>query len=118
MTAMTLPAAVVLFGALATPPPVGELDAFHARLSPYGAWIDDARLGRVFVPDRPDFVPYRDGRWRYTDAGMQWESAEPFGWATSHYGRWGFSQQLARWAWVPDLRWGPAWVDWVEADGD
>lgn len=118
MTGLTLHAAVVLFGALVATEPVGSIDAFHDRLSPYGAWIDDARLGRVFVPDQADFVPYRDGHWRYTGAGMLWQSAEPFGWATSHYGRWGFSQRLERWAWVPDRTWGPAWVDWVEADGD
>jgi hypothetical protein len=98
--------------------PIGAIDVFYDRLSPDGAWIDDARLGRVFVPDRADFVPYREGRWRYTEAGLLWESAEPFGWATSHYGRWGFSQHLDRWVWVPDLTWGPAWVDWVQSDGD
>jgi uncharacterized protein YraI len=36
--------------------------------------------------------PYTVGRWVFTDRyGWMWASSEPFGWATYHYGRWGFS---------------------------
>ena len=40
-----------------------------------------------------------------------WVSNEPFGWATYHYGRWGFSNRVG-WFWVPGNRWAPAWVAW------
>ena len=97
---------------------VGSVDVFYDQLSPYGVWVDDADLGRVFIPDQDAFVPYRNGHWQYTDAGFVWVSAEPFGWATSHYGRWGFSPAYSRWVWQPDTTWGPAWVQWSQADGD
>jgi hypothetical protein len=45
-------------------------------------------------------------------------SADPFGWATSHYGRWGFSQAVGGWVWAPDLTWGPSWVTWSQSGGD
>src|SRR5574337_2168421 len=38
---------------------------------------------------------------------------DPFGWATSHYGRWVYAN---RWVWVPDTTWGPAWVTWRQGD--
>jgi len=98
--------------------PVGSVDVFYDRLSSDGAWVDDAQLGRVFVPEQAGYVPYRDGHWVYTDVGFVWVSAEPFAWATSHYGRWGYSQDVDRWVWVPDLTWGPAWVDWSETNGE
>jgi hypothetical protein len=44
-----------------------------------------------------------------------WASDEPFGWATYHYGRWGFSDQVG-WFWVPGSRWAPAWVSWLSSD--
>jgi hypothetical protein len=40
-----------------------------------------------------------------------WVSDEPFGWATYHYGRWGFHWTVG-WYWVPDTVWAPAWVTW------
>jgi hypothetical protein len=40
-----------------------------------------------------------------------WVSDEPFGWATYHYGRWGFHWTIG-WYWVPDTVWAPAWVTW------
>ena len=43
----------------------------------------------------------------WLDVGLR----EPFGWATYHYGRWGFSNRVG-WFWVPGSRWAPAWVSW------
>ena len=40
-----------------------------------------------------------------------WVSDEPFGWATYHYGRWGYAEDIG-WYWVPGRRWAPAWVSW------
>lgn len=98
--------------------PVGSVDVFYDQLSPYGVWVYEPRLGRVFIPDQDGYVPYRVGHWAYTDVGMVWVSNEPFSWATSHYGRWAFSPDYSRWVWMPDTEWGPAWVDWRESGDD
>jgi uncharacterized protein DUF6600 len=98
--------------------PIDNVDVFYDQLSPYGVWVAEPRLGRVFIPDQDGYVPYRVGHWAYTDVGMVWVSAEPFAWATSHYGRWAFSPVYARWVWRPDTDWGPAWVDWRESGDD
>src|SRR5262245_13857997 len=76
--------------------PVGSVDVFYDQLAPYGVWVDEPRLGRVFVPDSEGFVPYTAGHWQYTDAGFVWISSDPFAWATSHYGRWSFSPVYGR----------------------
>ena len=98
--------------------PVASVDVFYDQLSPYGAWASDARFGSVFIPAEASFVPYVNGHWVYTDAGMVWVSPEPFAWATSHYGRWLYSDDFARWVWIPDTTWGASWVDWRETDGE
>ncbi len=94
--------------------PVASVDVFYDQLSPYGVWVDDAELGRVFIPEQAQYVPYTNGHWEYTDIGFVWVSDEPFAWATSHYGRWAYSNAYNRWAWLPDTQWGPAWVEWRE----
>ncbi len=89
---------------------------FYDRLSPYGSWT--WMEGQyVWVPTGIDISwrPYTRGRWVYTDYGWTWWSNEPFGWATYHYGRWGFSYRIG-WFWVPGNRWGPAWVSWRRSD--
>jgi hypothetical protein len=40
-----------------------------------------------------------------------WQSNEPFGWATYHYGSWDWDRRIG-WYWVPGYRWAPAWVVW------
>ena len=89
---------------------------FYDRLSPYGDWTW-LQGQYVWVPSRVDqsWRPYTQGRWVYTDRGWTWVSNEPFGWATYHYGRWGFSKQVG-WFWVPGRRWAPAWVSWRSSD--
>jgi len=52
-----------------------------------------------------------DGRWSWTRYGWYWDSYEPFGWATYHYGRW-FNDDYYGWIWIPDYEWGPSWVEW------
>ena len=95
--------------------PIDSVDVFYNQLSPYGMWVDDPQFGTVFTPDDAGYVPYTNGFWQYTDAGMMWVSNDPFGWATSHYGRWAFSQNYGRWVWMPDTTWGPAWVQWSQS---
>ena len=93
-----------------------SIDLFYNNLSG-GNWIDVEGYGYGWQPDLavndPNWRPYADGYWAYTDLGWTWVSYEDFGWATYHYGRWA---QLADygWVWFPgsDLEWGPAWVSW------
>jgi hypothetical protein len=44
--------------------------------------------------------------------GWTWVPYEPWGWAVSHYGRWGFTNALG-WYWIPGATWAPAWVSWA-----
>jgi hypothetical protein len=113
------------------PPEFDDADPSAVRLffdvlSPYGAWVEDSRLGLVWSPSRESvtdaFVPYAThGRWthRAFDAGSGaapvdeyvWVSDLPWGWVTFHYGRWTYAGDRG-WAWVPGRRYSGAWVDW------
>src|SRR6187200_2448273 len=92
-----------------------EVEVFYDSLAPYGLWNDDAEWGRVWIPSDASYRPYQRGYWQPTDYGFTWIAEEPFGWAVCHYGRWFVWN--GRWAWKPDTVWGPAWVEWREADG-
>jgi hypothetical protein len=86
---------------------------FYAYLSPYGTWIE---IEPGFVVWRPTIMkrtwtPYREGRWLYTSAGWYWDSYEPFGIITYHYGRWYYDDYYG-WIWILDYEWAPAWVEW------
>jgi hypothetical protein len=65
---------------------------------------------------RPIGVPYSEGYWQRTEAGWYWVSAEPWAWATYHYGRWDLSADFG-WYWVPQIQWAPAWVSWHSGGG-
>ncbi len=85
---------------------VGSVEAFYDPLSGYGNWVE-SRWGRVFQPRiAAGWRPYVNGRWT---PYRLWISNDPWGWATDHYGRWGFDQALG-WVWVPGTTWGPHWV--------
>ena len=93
-----------------------SVDFFYNNLSG-GNWIDVEGYGYGWQPDvavsDPNWRPYSDGYWAYTDYGWTWISYEDFGWATYHYGRWANLADNG-WVWIPgsDLDWGPAWVSW------
>jgi len=93
-----------------------SIDFFYNNLSG-GNWIEVADYGYGWQPDvavnDPNWRPYADGYWAYTDEGWTWVSYEDFGWATYHYGRWARLADTG-WIWFPgsDLDWGPAWVSW------
>ena len=93
-----------------------SVDFFYNNLSG-GNWIEVADYGYGWQPDvatsDPNWRPYADGYWAYTDDGWTWVSYEDFGWATYHYGRWARLADYG-WLWFPgdDLDWGPAWVSW------
>lgn len=119
------------------PPEFDDADPSAVRLffdvlAPYGAWVEDSRLGLVWMPAREGvgaaFVPYAtQGRWthrtfeRTGDAPVDeyvWVSDLPWGWVTFHYGRWTYAGERG-WAWVPGRRYAGAWVDWrAPARGD
>ncbi|MCL4549045.1 MAG: hypothetical protein M1495_10780 [Bacteroidetes bacterium] len=109
-------AAIIFFFALqldAKPDPGISINFFYSALRPYGEWI---QLDGDLVVWRPFRVaaqwrPYSVGRWAWTEDGWYWDSDEPFGWATYHYGRWYYDDYYG-WIWVPDNQWGPAWVEW------
>ena len=85
---------------------------FYSSLSPYGDWI---QINNIYawhpLHMRSDWVPYSVGRWYWTPQGWCWDSFEPFGWATFHYGRW-FYDDYYGWIWIPGYDWAPAWVEW------
>jgi uncharacterized protein DUF6600 len=93
-----------------------SVDFFYNNLAG-GNWIDVEGYGYGWQPDiavsDPNWRPYADGYWAYTDYGWTWVSYEDFGWATYHYGRWANLADYG-WMWFPgsDLDWGPAWVSW------
>lgn len=94
---------------------------FYTALAPYGTWVEVAEYGWSWRPTvsviDPHWRPYvHGGRWIYTDYGWYWHSYYSWGWAPFHYGRWHLSS-VNGWVWVPDTRWGPAWVSWRYYDG-
>ena len=109
--------ALLLFGAsvpAARADATVDIDYFYDALSPYGDWVEVEGYGYCFQPvvtvEDPEWRPYTDGQWAYTDAGWTWVSNEDFGWATYHYGRW--LKVGSVWLWVPGDEWAPAWVSW------
>jgi hypothetical protein len=111
--------AMLAFGVSALPQARGQdvsIDVFYDNLSG-GNWIEVEGYGYGWQPDvavnDPNWRPYADGYWAYTDDGWTWVSYEDFGWATYHYGRWANLADYG-WTWFPgtDLDWGPAWVSW------
>jgi hypothetical protein len=93
----------------------GSYDVFYDRLSPDGRWFYEDDYGYVWQPNvaasTPDWRPYSDGHWVWTDRGWYWDSDENFGWATYHYGRWVLADEIG-WFWIPGSNWAPAWVSW------
>jgi len=63
-----------------------------------------------------DWRPYYDGRWAAYPGGMTWIDAAPWGFVTSHYGRWGWRTGFG-WCWIPGVYYSPAWVAWHSMDG-
>jgi len=94
-----------------------ELDEYGYELDQNGDWVYDEPQGYVYVPRvARDWVPYTYGRWVYTLYGWTWVADEPWGFVTSHYGRWGYSSQLG-WHWLPRSGFAGAWVAWSSPVG-
>ena len=99
-------------------PAQADYSVFYDRLSPYGRWIDVRGHGLCFQPRLArtrTWRPYVDGSWTWSSYGWAWQSNEPFGWATYHYGRW-LQLTTYGWLWVPGSQWAPAWVAWRQSN--
>ncbi len=110
---------LALVGGLASPAQAGRTDGplFYDALSPYGDWIDYGKYGPVWYPTRvsAQWRPYLDGRWLPTDEGWVFETSEPWGWATYHFGNWMPTREYG-WVWVPGSTWYPATTAWRTND--
>jgi hypothetical protein len=105
-------------GPPATEPDLADL---QAAVEGAGMWVNDADLGRVWLPSPQvvgeDFVPYvTGGIWVYAPVGWTFRSRWPWGWAVFHYGRWCDTPTYG-WVWWPGTSWAPAWVEWRQASG-
>src|SRR5260221_4079086 len=114
--------AVLAFALIAAPVRAQDdtsvsFQTFYDQLADQGTWVQTADYGYVFQPTVSDsnWRPYTYGHWVHTDAGMTWDSDEPFAWATYHYGRW-VNLDGYGWVWVPGHTWAPAWVSWRDND--
>ena len=95
-----------------------SFQTFYDSLANQGSWIQTDAYGYVWQPSvtDPDWAPYTNGHWIYTEDGWTWVSDESWGWATYHYGRW-VNLDGTGWCWVPGYTWAPAWVSWRYGDG-
>ena len=101
------------------PPPAAsqpDYSMFYERLAPYGRWSEVNGYGYCWQPtiSIAGWRPYLDGCWVWSEFGWAWQSNEPFGWATYHYGRW-LNLASYGWVWVPGSEWAPAWVAWRQS---
>jgi hypothetical protein len=89
------------------------------ELDRHGRWERHPELGWVWLPLQValDWTPFRHGRWTWHARwGWTWLDDAPWGFATSHYGRW--SHWGGRWVWAPGAYvnrpvYAPALVGWV-----
>jgi hypothetical protein len=88
-----------------------SFDFFYSNLTPHGSWVISSQFGRVWQPSvyGPDWNPYYDGHWEYTDLGWTWVSDYEWGAIPYHYGTWVADPRIG-WVWVPGYTWAPAWV--------
>ncbi len=90
-----------------------DVAMFYNELEQHGQWFEYENYGPVWQPSRvgEDWRPYTDGRWVPTKQGYIFESQEPWGWATYHYGNWMPTAGYG-WVWVPGRTWYPSTVQW------
>ncbi len=92
---------------------------FYEELSPHGTWVDYDKYGPVWYPSNveEDWRPYTNGRWVPSEQGYLFETEEPWGWATYHYGNWMPTENYG-WVWVPGRTWYPNTVAWRNSPED
>jgi hypothetical protein len=86
---------------------------FYDELGQHGEWVDYENYGPVWYPSQvqENWRPYVDGRWTPSEDGQVFETQEPWGWATYHYGNWMPTEEYG-WVWVPGRTWYPNTVTW------
>ena len=95
-----------------------DLRAYAGTFDQYGSWdYEPSSHGYVWYPAVDvGWRPYSNGYWRALPThGWTWIGLDPWGWPAHHYGRWGYTR--ARWYWIPERHWAPAWVSWASAPG-
>ncbi|MDI6853633.1 MAG: hypothetical protein QME75_08545 [Deltaproteobacteria bacterium] len=92
---------------------------FYDELSPHGNWVDYDKYGPVWYPNNveEDWRPYINGRWTPSEQGYMFETDEPWGWATYHYGNWMPTEDYG-WVWSPGRTWYPNTVAWRNSPED
>ena len=97
---------------------VQSVGVFYSYLAPYGKWFTLGNYGLVWSPTvaGPNWSPYANGNWVLENNVWTWESYDPWGWATCHYGRW-IQDVTFGWVWIPGTVWAPAWVGWLKGGG-
>jgi len=90
---------------------------FYDGLAPYGNWVDYGKYGPVWYPTKvsSSWRPYLDGRWTPSHEGWAFETSEPWGWATYHYGNWMPTTEYG-WVWSPGSTWYPSTAAWRTSD--
>jgi hypothetical protein len=90
---------------------------FQDELARYGTWVNYGNYGQVWYPTTvtASWRPYVDGRWVPTEDGWIFETDEPWGWATYHYGNWMPTDEYG-WVWAPGSTWYPSTVAWRTSD--
>lgn len=89
-----------------------EIRSYADDLDDNGEWVDVDDVGRCWRPRvSVEWRPYWRGRWGAYAGGMTWISDEPWGYVTSHHGRWGWTSHWG-WYWIPGVFYSPAWVAW------
>jgi hypothetical protein len=90
-----------------------DVAMFYDDLTQYGEWVDYENYGPVWHPNNvgEEWRPYTNGRWVPTNDGQVFETQEPWGWATYHYGNWMPTPGYG-WVWVPGRTWYPSTVEW------
>ncbi len=96
-----------------------DVAMFYDDLSQQGQWFEYENYGPVWHPNNvgEDWRPYTNGRWAPTNDGYVFETEEPWGWATYHYGNWMPTSGYG-WVWVPGRTWYPSTVDWRTSPED
>lgn len=73
----------------------------YEDLDGQGTWQVTPEYGSAWAPRvPPGWAPYRNGQWAWVEPwGWTWVDDAPWGFATSHYGRW--ANDGGRWLWLP-----------------
>lgn len=94
-----------------------DVALFYEALAALGQWLNYGNYGQVWRPHQvaAAWKPYTNGRWVPTEEGYVFETDEPWGWATYHYGNWLQTKEHG-WVWVPGRTWYPNTVTWRTND--